>query len=473
MGLSLKLEAGGLKPRTGEHMPIVDASQLRTKAIDIWRAGVEAVLPSRLMQQWVQCDPSTLTIAGERFEFASTPRVVVIGGGKAGAGMVAAFEAALSRTPWLDKTSGWVNVPDQPGLGNQHARIHLHPARPTGVNEPTAAGVRGTEEILRIVSSLAPDDLCIVLLSGGGSALLPAPIDGISLDDKLRVTRELMRAGVTIQELNLVRKRLSRIKGGGLARAATCRRMIVLVISDVIGDPLDVIASGPAFPDSSTDAEATEILRRVGAADPVVVEVLNATRPPATPSRATVNHYVIGNNRTAVEAAVKAAETMGFQIDAKEWDRAGVAHLLGVELAQRLDDIRQNDQPGVHCVISGGEPVIEVSSVRPLVGLGGRNQELALAALESRWRDGFEGICLVSGGTDGEDGPTSAAGGIADQLTYQTALASRLNPWQSLVRHDSFPFLDEANGLLTTGLTGTNVMDLRVGLSAPPDMLNA
>ncbi len=418
------------------------------------------------MPRWVQCDEQTLTIAGERFQLNDVPRVVVVGGGKAGVSMVAALECVLNGTPWAERLSGWVNVPDQPELSDVRSRVHLHGARPLGVNEPTEAGVQGTEEILRIVSSLEPNDLCIVLLSGGGSALLPAPIDGITLADKLAVTRGLMQAGATIQELNLVRKRLSRIKGGGLARAATCRRMIVLVISDVIGDPLDVIASGPAFPDSSTDEEAIEILSRLDMVNSQVIATLQQPKPPPPAIRAHVTHHVIANNRTAVEAAATEAMSLGYAIASTQFDQAGVAHLLGEELALQLDHLRSAGLAQRQCVINGGEPVIEVSAERPLLGQGGRNQEVALAALECLWIQGLEGICLVSGGTDGEDGPTPAAGGIVDQITHSAAFDRALDAASALRHHDSFPFLKATNGLLTTGLTGTNVMDLRVGLAA-------
>ncbi len=438
---------------------------LRADALRIWQAGVDAVLPSRLMPQWVQCDESTLTIVDEQFQLNDVPRVVVVGGGKAGVSMVTALEDALRKTPWIERLSGWVNVPDQPGLGDVRSRVQLHPARPMGVNEPTEAGVKGTQEILRIVSSLAPDDLCIVLLSGGGSALLPAPIEGITLADKQAVTRGLMQAGATIQELNCVRKRLSRIKGGGLARAATCKRMIVLVISDVIGDPLDVIASGPAFPDSSTNAEALAILERHKVVNSNVIATLQQPKPPLPAIQARVTHHVIANNRTAVEAAAAEADALGYSLASTKFDQAGVAHLLGAELAMQLHHLRNARQSQRQCIISGGEPVIEVSVDRPLLGKGGRNQELALAALECLWNQRLEDICLVSGGTDGEDGPTSAAGGSADQITHEAAAARKLDPACALARHNSFPFLEATNGLLTTGLTGTNVMDLRVGLA--------
>jgi hydroxypyruvate reductase len=229
------------------------------------------------MKQAVQLEGSTLVIGSEsdepqRIDLDAVQRVAVVGGGKAGAGMVAALEEILGPALMTEKqVTGWVNVPEHPhpiplpGEGARGARIQLHAARPAGVNEPTAEGVAGSEEILQIAWSLGPDDLCIALISGGGSALLPAPIDGITLADKLAVTRFLSAAGADITELNTVRKHLSRIKGGGLARACRAGRMTALVISDVPGDPLEIIASGPTVSDDSTPQEAVEILERYGA----------------------------------------------------------------------------------------------------------------------------------------------------------------------------------------------------------------
>ena len=241
--------------------------QLRRDALRIWQAGVDAVRSDRLVRQHLRVEGRTLVIGVDRLDLDRIGRIAVVGAGKAGAGMAAAVEEVLG--PGLleqKQVTGWVNVPED--CVRLLARIHLHGARPPGVNEPTAAGVQGAEEILRIVESLGPDDLCLCLLSGGGSALLPAPVEGITLDDKLAVTRHLSAAGANIQELNTVRKQLSRIKGGGLARACRAGRLVSLIISDVLGDPLDVIASGPTVPDTSTPEAALEVLDRFVPARP-------------------------------------------------------------------------------------------------------------------------------------------------------------------------------------------------------------
>ena len=240
-------------------------------ALRIWRAGLEAVRSERLIREHVRVAGHWLIVGEEQpIDLQRIGRIAVVGAGKAGAGMAAGLEEALG--PEIAESKqlvGWVNVPadcvppgEDGGPPRTARRIHLHAARPAGRNEPTAEGVAGTEEILKIVSLLRPDDLCLCLISGGGSALLPAPAEGISLADKLAVTQHLSAAGADIR-LNTVRKQLSRIKGGGLARACRAGRLVSLIISDVLGDPLDLIASGPTVPDHSTPADALTVLERV------------------------------------------------------------------------------------------------------------------------------------------------------------------------------------------------------------------
>ena len=235
------------------------AAELRRDALRIWQAGLEAVRPERLVPQWLRVEGRTLVIGSEvdaascrvlaALPLDSIRRIAVVGGGKAGAGMAEAVERALGPELMAEKQLvGWVNVPAD--CIRPLRRIHLHAARPAGVNEPRPEGVAGANEILRLVESLGPDDLCLCLISGGGSALMPAPVEGITLADKLAVTRHLSAAGANIEQLNTVRKQLSRIKGGGLLRACRAGRLATLIISDVLGDPLDAIASGPTVCDS-------------------------------------------------------------------------------------------------------------------------------------------------------------------------------------------------------------------------------
>ena len=263
--------------------------------------------------------------------------------------------------------------------------VRLHPARPAGINEPTAEGVHGTEEILRIVGSLGPDDLCFVLISGGGSALLPAPAPGVTLADKLAVTRHLSAAGANIAELNAVRRHLSRIKGGGLARACHAGRLFALIISDVPGDPLDVIASGPTVDNRSTPQDALDVLERYDGLRelPAVAAYLqrladNPAEALPAPPACRVTNLVIGNNALAVDAAGMAAERLGYShamIVAAEPE--GTAESVGEHLAVMARTMLAG--PGPNCLISGGEPVVELVAADRR-GKGGRNQQLALAA---------------------------------------------------------------------------------------------
>ncbi|GAB4137352.1 MAG: DUF4147 domain-containing protein [Planctomycetaceae bacterium] len=449
----------------------MNRNSLRNDAVEIWRAGVEAVDSERLIADHLSLDHDSLTLCDERIPLADIERIAVVGAGKAGAGMAVAVEKALGELLLEKKVSGWVNVPAD---CIQPTRvIHLHPARPAGHNEPTEAGVEGTLEILRQVSELGPKDLCIVLLSGGGSALLPAPVEAISLSEKQAVTRFLMQAGASINELNCVRKQLSQVKGGRLARASRAGRTISLIISDVIGDPLDVIASGPTVADSSTPEEALKILQKYmhSAADvPAnVIEYLSQLsvekQSPDENEIGIVRNYVIGNNAVAVDAAARKAEELGYELAFRETDRSGIAREMGTELAERSLEIRNALEPGSkpRCLISGGEPVVQlVRTDRPRKG--GRNQELVLSAVSTLWQDRMRGIVILSGGTDGEDGPTDAAGAVADEELIARAKERELSPESYLAINNSYPFFEQTGGLLKTGPTHTNVMDVRVVL---------
>lgn len=441
---------------------------LRADAIEIWRAGVAAVDSAELVRQAVQRDGETIAIWGHAFRLDQLGRICVVGGGKAGAGMAAGLEAALGADVVDTRVCGWLNVPADCVVPLR--AIHLHGGRPAGINEPTAEGVAGAEHILRMVGELTSQDLCVVLLSGGASALLPAPVAGVSLADKQAITRRLSRAGATIRELNCVRKQLSRIKGGRLAAACRAGTLIALIISDIVGDPLDVIGSGPTVADASTPADALAVLRRF---DPGLTQtprsVINHLEraaaggaPPPRPSAQVWNH-VIGNNQAALDAAAARAAQLGYEVIEKRTNVEGVAADLGRKLAERCRVLAAQPAAQPRCLLSGGEPVVRIeSSVRPQKG--GRNQELVLAAVDAAWETGLERVCILSGGTDGEDGPTDAAGGVADDALIEAARRVGIHPAEYLATHNSYAFLENAGGLLKTGPTHTNVMDVRVAL---------
>lgn len=540
--------------------------ELRDLAVRIWKAGVRAVDAQSLVRQHLVANESSLTVAGLQFSLAASGRVCVLGGGKAGAGMAAGVEAALAGTPWEARLGGWVNVPED--CIRPLSRIHLHAARPGGINEPTMAGVEGTGEILRQASSLQLDDVCIVLISGGGSALLPAPGKGITLEDKVAATRFLSRAGATIHELNAVRKSISRIKGGGLARACSASTLIALIISDVIGDPLDVIASGPTVDTPIDPALAAEVLKtfdpdrtQIARSIHERVDLLLREPPSMAAPSCRVENRIIGNNAVAIHAAAEEARTIGIDdVRIVGIDQGGVASEVGRSLAHDCRVLRDSfSEPlakaRMTCLISGGEPVVALARTdQPRKG--GRNQELVLAATAELWsiidglnvatiekvcellapsgfkitrerlklveevfaltegfneeqliaklkespggrrvspgsiervlpllveagvlrlrmredgsevyeHTGADGIAILSGGTDGEDGPTDAAGAILDDEILQKAKSLGLDPAEYLAINDSYTFFEQCGGLLKTGPTHTNVMDVRVAL---------
>jgi glycerate 2-kinase len=461
-------------------------SNLRDHALRIWMAGLEAVRSERLMKERLQYSGHCFSIDREigsggtlRID-GMLRRIAVVGAGKAGAGMAAALEEIIGAEPMdFKRLEGWVNVPAD--CVRPLKRIHLHAARPAGVNEPTEDGVAGANEILRIVGSLGPDDLCIALISGGGSALLPAPIEGISLADKLAVTRFLSAAGANIAELNIVRKQLSRIKGGGLARACRAGQLLCLIISDIIGDPLELIASGPTVHDTSTPEEALAVLKKFNAKESdvpaAVFEVLRrkAASPPVHSAvTSQVHNIVIGDNSTAVTAAKEEAWRLGYPakggtISMCDADRRTIG-MTAEDIGQRL----ALDAGERNCFIEGGECVVKLAPEGQR-GLGGRNQQTVLAALielvnHARGRAAAEGFVILSAGTDGEDGPTDAAGAFVDSEIIAEAMRRGLDPADYLRRNDAYHFFEPLGALIKTGPTHTNVCDLRVVLvdrSAP------
>lgn len=445
------------------------ASSTAQRAFQIWKSGVRAVDSETLVSHAIQVTDQELTICGHTIPLQGHERLLVTGAGKAGSGMAAGVEVALRGSSLAERTTGWVNVPAD--CIRPLSKIHLYPARPASLNEPTAEGVYGARQILKKMSNLQPDDICIVLISGGGSALLPAPLPPVTLEDKQLVTRLLMSSGATIQELNCVRKQISAVKGGRLAQAAGCRHLFALIISDIVGDPLDLIASGPTVADASTPQDALQVLQRF-VSDPAQIpdsvwSVLQSGTPTVHPQKsvnqATVFNQIIGNNATALEAASEQALALGYEVYSLGSENEGAAAETGMELAELCLQLQAGTGP-VHrpaCILSGGEPVVDLSS-SPHPGKGGRNQELVLAAMQRLWDESLSGFCILSGGTDGEDGPTDAAGGILDEHSLKRAQELRLNPALYLRDHNAYPILAETGSLLKTGATQTNVMDLRV-----------
>jgi len=340
---------------------------------------------------------------------------------------------------------------------------------------PDENGLRGADDIIRLLNVADEDTLIICLISGGGSALLASPYEGITFDEKQKITQLLLRAGADINELNCIRKHISKVKGGRLAEIAYPAHIISLILSDVIGDRLDVIASGPTAPDRTTYSEALDILEKyklTGAAPKSVLEVFRKGVQgliPDTPKEKghifrNVENIIIGSNRIALEAAKKKAEALGLHTEIISSELTGeakdVAQWLAAEAQKRRSAEVQNSRKRL-CLICGGETTVTVRGS----GLGGRNTELALAF--SMAIAGIDGITLLSAGTDGTDGPTDAAGAVVDGDTIKKAKAAGIDPDVYLNNNDSYNFFKKAEGLFITGPTGTNVMDLQIVILSP------
>jgi hydroxypyruvate reductase/glycerate 2-kinase len=431
---------------------------LREDAWKIWQAGVNAARPEEAVR-------AALGEPGLRSALAGAARILVVGAGKAGSAMSAAVEGCLPDL--LDRIEGLVNVPAQ--SVRPLRRIRLHAARPAGANEPTTEGVWGARQVRDLLAGAGPDDVALCLLSGGGSALLPAPVEGITLEDKQQVTRLLHACGATINEMNTVRKHLSAVKGGGLAGAFRGRALFSLIISDVIGDPLDVIASGPTAADPTSYADALAVLDRFALthqAPPAVLRHLQAGAAGRLPETlkalpAHVANRIIGNNSRSLAACSRQAELLGYRVLNLGSYVEGETRQAAVVLAGIVRSIRAEGIP-VHppaCLLVGGETTVTLVANH---GLGGRNQEFVLAAAIKLGQQGLQNVVVLSGGTDGEDGPTDAAGACADEAILANAARLGLDPAAFLARNDAYRFFAATGDLLKTGLTHTNVMDIRV-----------
>jgi len=427
----------------------------------IFRAAVDAVRPAALLSRLLRVKGDRLYV-GESPHRLSPGRVLVAGGGKASAAMAAAIEDLLGARI----AQGVVAVKDGHGVPTTRVRV-VEAGHPI----PDARSVAAAEEMIAIAHGLGRDDLLIVLLSGGGSALLTLPVEGVSLGDKRRVTDHLLRAGAAINELNAVRKHLSCVKGGRLAQAAAPGRVLSLLLSDVVGDRIDVIASGPTAADPTTFADALAVLDRLdpGGELPASVRAhLRAgtegrhpeTPKPGAPGLGHVENVIVGHNFDALLGAKKEAERLGYRVHVLSPDIEGEAREVACDHARIAREIREKGTPVVPpaCVLSGGETTVTVRGK----GKGGRNTESALAFAQGV--EGLEDVVGLFAGTDGTDGPTDAAGAWADGGTVARARAKGFEPQRFLEENDSTMFFREVGGLMVIGPTRTNVMDVRIVL---------
>lgn len=425
--------------------------------------AIEAVQPHKLMPQKVFLENSTLKIDPHAFDLSRYENIYVIGAGKASGYMAQALEAILNGRI----ADGAVVVKYAHGAPCKRIRM-LEGGHPI----LDANGLKASEEVLRLAQKAGTNDLVITLISGGGSALLEKLPDEVQLTDLQRTFQLLLESGASIEEINAVRKHLSLVKGGQLARAISPACAITLIISDVIGDPLEAIASGPTAPDSSTFQDAWAVAERYGLEEKLPTSVKNylqkglrgevpETLKPGDAIFEKVHNIILGNNASALLAAEENARRLGYQTlvltSRLQGEAREVARVLAAILQEELANSRPAPRPT--CILLGGETTVTIRGK----GLGGRNQELALAALLAM-KGVRQPFVFASCGTDGTDGPTDAAGGLVFPEMWERIQRYGLNPEVFLHNNDAYHFLEQVGGLIKTGPTGTNVMDIVVAL---------
>jgi glycerate 2-kinase len=425
---------------------------------EILRAGLDAVDPERAVRRYVRREDETLFVGEGSYRLDRFKRVILAGAGKGTAPMAKALEDILG-----DRlSSGLIIVKYGYGM----------PLKKTSVVEaghpiPDEAGLSAAGELLGRLRECREQDLVICAFSGGGSALLPSPIPPFTLDEKQACTRLLLECGATIDEINAIRKHLSRTKGGQLAKEAYPATMISLLLSDVVGDRLDVIASGPTVPDESTYRDCLGIVERYDLVDRLpkgVVEhfrkgvagLVQETPKQGDPVFSRVQNLIVGNNRECLLAAQDKAASLGYHTLVLSSQIEGEAREAARVLAAVAKEIHQVGVPIAPpaCILAGGETTVTIHGT----GKGGRNQELALACAMAI--DGWEGISMFSAGTDGTDGPTDAAGATVDGMTCRRAREAGLDPRAFLVANDSYSLFESLGDLIKIGPTRTNVMDI-------------
>jgi glycerate 2-kinase len=410
-----------------------------------------------LMAALAAADPTAAVdrVLRGRDDLDGYDRIFVVGAGKASGTMARAVEQFAGNRI----SAGCVNVKD-----GDTAKTRLIELRHCGHPMPDERGLAGAKRIAQLCSDAGEKDLVICLLSGGASALMPYPAVPITLAEKRETTRLLLASGASIHEINTVRKHLSMIKGGQLARLAEPAHVISLILSDVVGDDLDVIGSGPTAPDPSTFENAFAVLDKYELRDRVPARVRERLRngatetpKPSDPLFENVENIIVGSNQKSLESAARAAKDLGYHTLILSSTIEGETQDVGRMHAAIARQIRLHGQPvkAPACVISGGETTVTLPEGGE--GKGGRNQEFALAAAIDI--AGLEDVLILSAGTDGTDGPTDAAGAMADGTTVARA---RLSAAEALMNHDAYSFFEETGDLMITGSTGTNVMDLHL-----------
>jgi glycerate 2-kinase len=431
-------------------------SGLKQIALDIFKDALLAADPVEAVHRYFRVKGGLLQIGDIDYFLNQFRRIWVMGAGKASARMGKAIEEALG-----DRIAGGLVIVKY-GCGEKLKRINVLEA---GHPIPDRAGLIATEELLSLAKKIDKDDLVINLISGGGSALLAAPLEGIELEDCQTLTELMLRAGMRIDQVNAIRKRLSKVTGGRLAQAVYPATIISLILSDVISDKLDVIASGPTVPDTTRLSHSMELLESYKIWDqtpPRIREFLKNSQDEAPKADDAafkrVQNLIIGSNLISLEAARHCAQKLGLSPALLTSSVQGEARELGKIYGSFFREMLKSGNPlkPPACMIAGGEPTVTIKGT----GRGGRCQELALAvAMEIQ---GLEGAFFLAAGTDGTDGPTDAAGAVCDWTTVSRAKAQDMDPEAFLLVNNSYNFFSSLGDLVKTGPTGTNVMDIHL-----------
>lgn len=438
-----------IKPLKAQNFPVQSISRILS-------AAIEAADPFNVIERNLLINKEQLRVGSKTFLLYPTSRIVAVAIGKASISMAKAAQSILGGR--IEK--GVVVCKHRPDgcdlIGNMEVLQGSHPV-------PDEKSVNAAVRIEEMVTGLSAEDIVLLLISGGGSALVCRPAEGITLQDMQAVTSALLKSGASINELNTVRKHLDLIKGGGLLKLASPAQVTALVISDVVNSPLDVIASGPAVPDPSTFGEAKSILEKYVGLDEVPAAVLERvnkgcrgeveeTLKPDDPMAARVSHTIAASNKVSAEAAMAVAIEEGFDAEILTSELVGEAKLAGRHLAELVLAKQVKNKPWVG--IAGGETTVKVQGN----GLGGRNMEVALGAVKPL--TGHADCLLITQATDGEDGPTDAAGAYVTGETLKNAMRLGLELEAYLENNDAYHFFEKAGGLIVTGPSGTNVNDL-------------
>jgi glycerate 2-kinase len=432
----------------------------RLTAINIFMSGVDSVKPGSLIRRYVSVNKDTLKIEELVFDLNAIKNIYIVGAGKASAAMAETMEMVLG--PRI--TAGHIITKYEHSVPLKFINI-----TEAGHPVPDENGINGTNHILALISKAGAEDLVICLISGGGSALMADVPEGCTLDDLKTLSTILLKTGADITEMNCIRKHLSKVKGGQLAKKASPATVVSLILSDVIGDPLDVIASGPTAPDPTTFAEAISILRKYKIENEIPRKIFQVLREGADRKRSETlkpsdeilmhtHNLIIGTNLLALKTAKEKAEESGYQTEIITNKLEGDVSAVSSYIFETIKSAKNKYQGKKISLLFAGEPTVKITGK----GLGGRNQHLAL--LVARLIKDLPGVTFLSGGTDGSDGPTDAAGAVVDSLTSKNAATLQLDIDQFLANFDSYNFFRKEGGLIVTGPTQTNVMDVMVAL---------